>query len=1474
MKKQLILILLSIFASSSIYAQCTLDLGNDSSICNGESITLDAEAMRIYLCGDSLEIVYDATQGVTGLVGAAKVYMHSAAEMTMFGGWEYPVGNWGIDDGVGEMTSIGTDLWRIRIHLQSYYSYGVGCEPIGLFMVFRNADGTQTGKDNSNNDVYIDLTGIAPTSGFGGVSPTWQLDNGLSFLWSDGSLDTTLTVSTAGQYHVTISGLAGCSYSDTINISVTTPSVTIGNDTITCSNTLNLDAGSGFVTYSWSNSNTTQIATAVASGSYSVTVIDASSCTATDNISVTLLSPANVNLGLDTTICAGAISFILDAGSGYTYEWNDASTNQTITAISAATYTVTVSNGGCTATDDLVISSGNLSVTLPDDTTLCNGTTLQLTPQTSFTLFDDSLRIVYDATLGVTGLVGVSKVYMHSTYEEIPFGGAITPWTGNWGIDDGLGQMTSIGTDLWEIVIQPNDYYGFGGMSINGLFMLFRNEDGTLTGKDGADNDIFVDMMINPPTSTFGGVSFNWITDGHNLLWSDGSTQTDLSVTTGGVYYLDIISDGGCQVADTIVVNINVAPSINLGNDTVLCGNTVSYLLNAGAGLSSYIWSSTQSTQTITALSAGNYSVTGTDVLGCQGIDSVFISLSATTPLDLGIDTTICTTNGSYLLDAGAGFISYLWNTSGTSSTETANASGMYYIDVVDTGGCSATDTINLTLYTHSPVDLGNDQMFCTDSFLVLLDAGVGYTNYVWNTLENTQSISVTSDGTYQVSVSDGNGCSSSDEVIVSGSGFSINLGADISTCSNDTIWLNSGLSVTIADDSLVITYDATQGVTGLVGASKVYMHSTYEAVPFGGPVNPWTGNWGLDDGLGQMTNIGNDLWTITIHPSNYYGYGQTAINGLFMVFRNEDGTLTGKDGSDNDIWIDMNTNPPTSGFTGVTLQWLGDAIDSWVWSDGSVDGDLAVTTSGTYWFEVVDTAGCLSRDSIMIDLLAIPNINLGSDTAICAATISYTLDAGAGYTSYNWSDGSTGQTLALTQGGNFSVTVINSAGCSTTDYISIQNGTSVYSFDLGNDTVICGFGVVELNPNVLVSPYNDSLTITYDATQGVSGLMGSGKVYMHSAIELHPLAGWQYVTGNWGTDDGIGQMDSIGIDLWQITINPVNYYGYNPDSSAVGLYITFRNADGSLTGKDNNDDDIWVNMNATPPTTSFGGIQVDYVKAAFTSINWSTGSSLPSILANTAGIYYATLADSNGCVSSDTINVNIGNIPLVDVGNDAYLCSGETEIFIADSTFSGYLWSDGSTGSTFSTDSAGIFSITVTDSLGCTGVDYVQVEDLAEPIAIFVVDSITGNTAYFTESSQNAWSNVWDYDNDGFSNGSATGSTSNIYPGGGAYTAILTVSNECGDNSTTQTVIIEGTSIDEASRIQVKIYPTPASNVLYIETSVLYNVPFQIVDIQGRVVKSGIFSDSQNEIQVENLTSGSYVLKFENSFHKIIINH
>ncbi|HIE15871.1 MAG TPA: PKD domain-containing protein, partial [Bacteroidales bacterium] len=179
----------------------------------------------------------------------------------------------------------------------------------------------------------------------------------------------------------------------------------------------------------------------------------------------------------------------------------------------------------------------------------------------------------------------------------------------------------------------------------------------------------------------------------------------------------------------------------------------------------SYSWNTGATTQTITVTSAGTYSVTVTDAGGCSGSDQVTVTESTSiTPTITGV-LTICI-GSTTVLDAGSGYSAYSWNTGATTQTITVGNAGTYSVTVTDTGGCSGFAEVDVVeLPELSPVITGNT-VICSGN-TTTLTVSSGYSSYLWNTGSSNSSITVSTSGTYSVTVTDANGCSGSSQVTV-----------------------------------------------------------------------------------------------------------------------------------------------------------------------------------------------------------------------------------------------------------------------------------------------------------------------------------------------------------------------------------------------------------------------------------------------------------------------------------------------------------------------------------------------------------------------------------------------------------------------------------------------------------------------------------------------------------------------------------
>jgi len=175
-------------------------------------------------------------------------------------------------------------------------------------------------------------------------------------------------------------------------------------------------------------------------------------------------------------------------------------------------------------------------------------------------------------------------------------------------------------------------------------------------------------------------------------------------------------------------------------------------------------------------------------------------------PLYLGEDISICQ-GQSVTLDAQNPGSTYLWNTGATTQTISVSDSGTYYVTITTTKG-SATDSIHIGYYPQPVVALGNDTAICSGKTLII-DAQNAGAGFLWNTGATTQSIAVTTSGTYYVTVTDLHNCSNSDTIQVT------TLPAPVVDLGNDTLLAVSGTVVTLDAGNPGASYQWSDGGSG-----------------------------------------------------------------------------------------------------------------------------------------------------------------------------------------------------------------------------------------------------------------------------------------------------------------------------------------------------------------------------------------------------------------------------------------------------------------------------------------------------------------------------------------------------------------------------------------------------------------------------------------------------------------------------------
>jgi len=469
----------------------------------------------------------------------------------------------------------------------------------------------------------------------------WDLGNGNTSTLNN----VTQIYSTSGSKNIklVITSNQGCSDSIIQAIQIyALPIMNIGNNISTCGSSYILDAGNIGSSYFWSTGSTSQIIIASFSGNYNVMVTTPDGCIDLDTVSLTLNSSVAPNLGPDASFCD---SVVLDADyPNATFLWNTGATTQLISTSLSGNYSVTIiDQNNCIGTDDInvVINSSPL-VNIGGNQQSCVGQT-----------------VILDA--------GIHTSYL---------------WN-----DNSLNQTLSVSASGTYSVEVSN---AFGCTSIDSANITFNPLP-------------IVDFGID--TAYCDSVTLNASNLGATYLWNDGSTDTILYINISGLYYCTAtINNTGCVVIDSINIIINQSPIINLGADTVLCSYD-SILLDATISSGTYLWNNGSINPLLLVNSSGFYLVNVTDNNNCFTSDSINIILNPLFVENIGNNFTLCAGQDAILSSTVAnGTYSWNDNTGLISSNSYLNidTAGIYWLDVIDSLGCVATDTIEIISSTAS----------------------------------------------------------------------------------------------------------------------------------------------------------------------------------------------------------------------------------------------------------------------------------------------------------------------------------------------------------------------------------------------------------------------------------------------------------------------------------------------------------------------------------------------------------------------------------------------------------------------------------------------------------------------------------------------------------------------------------------------------------------------------------------------------
>ncbi|MFK7786781.1 MAG: gliding motility-associated C-terminal domain-containing protein, partial [Crocinitomicaceae bacterium] len=518
-----------------------------------------------------------------------------------------------------------------------------------------------------NNTGSIDLT-------VSGGTPDY------TFTWTSGQSSEDISNLLAGSYGYTVTDFNGCTYNSVIDI--LEPAVALGATVVitdaNCFGESNgiIDVspfgGTGAYAFSWSNSLfnlsvTSEDLVDFPADSYRFEIIDDNGCSYVDTVDINEPPVLGTSIAGTDILCngdnTGAADLTVTGGvPNYTYSWNTSAITEDISSLVAGDYFVTVTdNNGCTISDSITLTEplDSLSHTFSVENVLCKDGTngeIDLTvaggtaPYTYIWSNGDTLSSIMNLTAGfytfnVTDFNGcqISDSIEVTEPDAVTLNEVITPVSCNGGAD-GIIDISPIGgtapySFTWynsnfalsaqteDLVDFPAETYQLEILDSNNcfyeMFLEITEPDSLLIDFtfnivscfDGSDGNINVDITGGNP--------------GYTTVWSNGATTEDLLNVPSDIYTLNVTDTKGCENSITVDIIQPDAVTMTFEVDPVSCvddSDGIAYVYPVGGnGGYTYLWSNGDISDVNIQLSSQLYSVVVTDVLGCTGVDSVFI---------------------------------------------------------------------------------------------------------------------------------------------------------------------------------------------------------------------------------------------------------------------------------------------------------------------------------------------------------------------------------------------------------------------------------------------------------------------------------------------------------------------------------------------------------------------------------------------------------------------------------------------------------------------------------------------------------------------------------------------------------------------------------------------------------------------------------------------------------------------------------
>ncbi len=559
-----------------------------------------------------------------------------------------------------------------------------------------------------------------------------------TYLWSNGAMTEDLMDLAPGNYAVTVTDINNCTASRLVQITAPDPialDAVIADVACTGENTgsiaLTASGGEQPYTFLWSNGATTSTITDLPAGDYAVTVMDVSECQLVASYTVGEAPQLTLSGEVFNIFCEGdpdgRINLTVAGGTPpYTYLWSNGTVNEDLNGVPAGNYGVTVSDASnCMASATFEITEPPaIMLTVVPVNVSCNGGT------------DGEI------TVGITGgtapyIIRLDNVIMTSPITDLPAGTYVVS------IADDLGC-----SETTTVVIQEPTPFAVTAAVTNVICA------GETTGA--------IDLTVTGATP------------GYTYLWSTGATTQDIEDLPAGTYTVVVTDANNCTFSASYDVNasgaVSIAGEVTPANCNGAATGQINITATGGAPAYTYLWSNGETTEDLEDLVGGTYTVTVTDANNCDAVATFNVTEPPAIMVAVDAPTIQCggTSTGTLTASPSGGTppYSFAWSNGNTGAMITGLAAGVYAVTVTDASGCTEVAT-GITLdelpaltceivINQQPTEGDNG------SITVQVDGGTFPYSYEWDDNSTDPDRDDLPAGTYGVTVTDANNCTTS----------------------------------------------------------------------------------------------------------------------------------------------------------------------------------------------------------------------------------------------------------------------------------------------------------------------------------------------------------------------------------------------------------------------------------------------------------------------------------------------------------------------------------------------------------------------------------------------------------------------------------------------------------------------------------------------------------------------------------------